>query len=364
MSRTKAGAGKPTIRDVAEVAGVSQGTASRVINQLPVKPVLKARVDDAIAKLGYTPNALAQSMRLRSTRTIGILIRDFSVPGFASFVKMAQSILSDAGYVLMLAGSEDRPEREREILNAFIGRVDGLILSTGSASNSLLENAGTNLSLPMIMLDREPSEHQDAIQIAHREGVHRALTYLFELGHRRVALITGDSNVRPARERILGYREAHVEHGIEIDKALIRTRNFSKEYAFTETSALLASKDRPTAIIVGGVAMLQGALRAIKTCNLRIPEDISLIGGTDPELAELVEPAVTVIQVDYHAIGAEAAQLMLDRLDNRIDPSPRIIKFDSTLIIRQSCSAPPTTRSEPDATEAVRGSTEPFEHPT
>jgi LacI family transcriptional regulator len=336
--------GKPTIRDVAKAAGVSQGTASRVINQLPVKPALKERVDDAISKLGYTPNALAQSMRLRSTRTIGILIRDFSIPGFVSFVKVAQSILSEAGYVLMLAGSDDRPEREREILNAFIGRVDGLILSTGSANNSILERARTNQSLPVIMLDREPGVQQDAILIAHREGMHRALGHLFELGHRRVALITGDSSLRPARERILGYREAHVEHGVEIDEALIRTRNFSKEYAFTETTALLASSDRPTAIIVGGVAMLQGALRAIKTCNLRMPEDISLIGGTDPELAELVVPSVTVIQVDYHAIGVEAAQLLLDRLNNRIDPSPRIIKFDSTLIIRQSCSAPPTRR--------------------
>jgi LacI family transcriptional regulator len=281
-------------------------------------------------------------MRLRSTRTIGILIRDFSVPGFASFVKVAQNILSDAGYVLMLAGSDDRPEREREILNAFIGRVDGLILSTSSANNDLLERTRTNLSLPVIMLDREPGEQQDTILIAHREGIHRALNYLFQLGHRRIALITGNSNVRPARERILGYREAHIEHGIEIDEALIRTRNFSKEYAFTETTALLSSSNRPTAIIVGGVAMLQGALRAIKTCNLRIPEDISLVGGTDPELAELVVPSVTVIQVDYHAIGAEAAQLILDRLNHRIDPSPRIIKFDSTLIIRQSCAAPPT----------------------
>lgn len=351
MNRTKKTTGKPTIRDVAKAAAVSQGTASRVINQLPVKPVLKARVDDAISKLGYTPNALAQGMRLKSTRTIGILIRDFSVPGFASFVKVAQNILSDAGYVLMLAGSEDRPEREREILNAFIGRADGLILSTSSANNTLLEKPGTNLSLPVIMLDREPSPHQDAILIAHREGMHRALRYLFELGHRRVALITGNSNVRPARERILGYREAHIEHNVAFDEALIRTRNFSKEYAFTETTALLASSDRPTAIIVGGVAMLQGVLRAIKTCNLRIPEDISLIGGTDPELAELVVPSVTVIEVDYHAIGVEAAQLLLDRINNRIDASPRIIKFDSTLIIRQSCAAPSTRPAQTERRE-------------
>ncbi|WP_426413365.1 LacI family DNA-binding transcriptional regulator [Bradyrhizobium ganzhouense] len=352
MKRAKKTTGKPTIRDVAKAAAVSQGTASRVINQLPVKPALKARVDDAISNLGYTPNALAQGMRLRSTRTIGILIRDFSVPGFASFVKVAQNILSDAGYVLMLAGSEDRPEREREILNAFIGRADGLILSTSSSNNSFFAKPGTNLSLPVIMLDREPSEQQDAILIAHREGMHRALRHLFELGHRRVALITGNPSLRPARERILGYREAHIEHSIEIDEALIRTRNFSKEYALTETTALLASNDRPTAIIVGGVAMLQGVLRAIKICNLRIPEDISLIGGTDPELAELVVPSVTVIEVDYHAIGVEAAQLLLDRINNRIDASPRIIKFDSTLIIRQSCAAP---SPRPAQTEQRKG---------
>jgi LacI family transcriptional regulator len=349
---------KPTIRDVAKAADVSQGTASRVINQLPVKPALKARVDSAISTLGYTPNALAQSMRLKTTRTIGIMIRDFSVPAFVNFVKVAQNILSEAGYVLLLAASEDRPEREAEVLNAFASRADGLILTTNAARENSVEKARSNLSLPVIMLDREPADRQDAILIAHREGMHDALNYLFGLGHKRIALITGNASARPARERILGYREAHAEHGVEVDEALIRTRNFSKEYAFAETTALLGSGNRPTAIVVGGVAMLPGVLRAIKTCNLRIPEDISLIGGTDPDLSELVEPPVTAVQVDYHAIGVEAAQLLLERLNNRIDPSPRIIKFDSKLVIRKSCAPPTPTCSAETEFRSLRRSSD------
>lgn len=333
---------KPTILDVAKAAGVSLGTASRVINgHESVNPTMKALVESTIRQLGYRPDAVAQSMRRKSTRAIGIMVRDFTVPGFVNFVKSVQGILYEAGYVLILAGSEDKIERESEILNAFSERrADGLILTTAAETDRELTKARLALTVPVVMLDREPLENHDAILIAHRDGMLQAMGYLFELGHRRIALVTGDPAMRPARERILGYTDAYKKSGLSLDPSLIRTRNFTAEYAFAETSALLSNPNPPTAIIAGGVGMLRGVLRAVKICNLKIPHDVSVIGSTDSDLSELMVPAVTVVQVDYHSIGVESAQLLLERLNNKTQRAGHIIKFGSSLIIRESCAPP------------------------
>jgi len=333
---------KPTILDVAKAAGVSLGTASRVINgHESVNPTMKAKVERTIRQLGFQPNAVAQSMRRKSTRTIGIMVRDFTVPGFVNFVDSVQSILYEAGYVLILAGSEDKIDREARILNVFSERrADGLILATASELDRNLPRTRQAFSVPVVMLDREPLDNHDAILIAHRDGMVQAVEHLLGLGHRRIALVTGATEMRPARERILGYMDAFKKAGLPPDPSLIRTRNFSAEYGFAETSALLNRTNPPTAIIAGGVGMLRGVLRAVSISNLRIPHDVSIIGTIDSDLSQLMAPSISVVQVDYHGIGVEAAQLLLDRLNSRTPREGRIIKFGASLIIRDSCAPP------------------------
>ena len=337
--------GKPTIKDVAVEAGVSLGTASRVINQYSdVNAEMKRRVERAIEKLGYTPDAVAQSMRLRSTRTIGILIRDFSSPAFVSFATVVQSALFREGYVPMLAGYDDEPKRELEIIGAFAQRrIDGLIVTTSSDSNTELAEARRKLGVPTLLFDRDPDKVQDTIAVDHRSGIRQAMAYLFELGHRRIALLTGAHHVRPARERIAAFIKAHADVGMEVDPVLVRAGSFSAEFAEQQSLDLLALPDRPTAIIAGGVSMLPGVLRAIRAAGLRIPHDVSVVSSTNPEICELVTPTVTELRVDYSAIGLEASQVMLGRVQGTIDGPPRILRFDTTLIQRESC-APPRAR--------------------
>lgn len=337
--------GKPTIRDVAAEAQVSLGTASRVANQRSgVNPDMKRRVERAIKKLGYMPDALAQSMRLKSTRTIGILIRDFSSPAFVSFANVTQSMLFHAGYVPLLAGYDDRPERELEILHAFAQRrIDGLIVTMSNDSNAELARARAKLGIPTILFDRDPNEAQDALAIDHCEGVKQAMRYLFDMGHRRIALITGQRSVRPGRERIRGFEEAHAEAGLAADPSMICDSSFSAEYAFAQTIALLRAPKPPTAIIVGGVNMLPSALRAIRSIGLLIPDDVSIVGATDPELSELVTPRITELRVDYPAMGRAASTLILGRLQGTVEGAPRVIRFETSLLKRESC-APPSAR--------------------
>jgi LacI family transcriptional regulator len=335
-------ANRPTIRDVARAAGVSLGTASRALNgHKSVSQAMRARVEQAIVDLGYRPDAVAQSMRRGATRTVGIVIRDITVPVLAGFVKSVQDVLHEAGYALVIAGSEDRHEREVDLLNVLSHRrVDGLIMTTAAERDPMLLAAREAVRMPVVLLDRELPPSFDAVLVAHREGMRQAVSYLLDLGHRRIALLTGSEMVRPAAERVLGYQDAFRDRGLALDPELIRARNFTADFAYVESAALFSQRRPPTAIIAGGIAMLPGILRAARAHGLRIPDDVSVIGASDSDLAELATPPVTVVRWSYAELGKAAAQLILDRLQRDPDRPPRRIKFPSELMIRASCAAP------------------------
>jgi LacI family transcriptional regulator len=333
---------RPTIKDVARKAGVSLGTASRVLNgHRSVSAAMRERVEQAILDLGYRPDAVAQSMRRGATRTIGIVIRDITVPVLASFVKAAQDVLQDAGYTLIVAGSEDRRERELEVLNAFSRRrIDGLIMTTSSERDPVLLKAREALRIPVVLFDRETPTNFDAVLLGHREGMRRALEHLLDLGHRRIALLTGSEAVRPSSERVLGYQDAFKARGLAFDPELVRTQSFTADFGYVETSALLGQRRPPTAIIAGGIAMMPGTLRAIRTHGLKVPDDVSLVAGSDSDLAELATPPITAVRWSYAELGKAAAQLVLDRLERDPDLPPRRIRFPTELVIRASCAPP------------------------
>ncbi len=333
---------RTTIRDVAQAAGVALGTASRVINRhAKVAPATRERVEAAIAQLGYAPHQLAQSMRRGSTHTVGIMVRDITVPAFASFVRAAQETLQQAGYVLLITCSENQRERELEILRLLDRRrVDGLIMNTAIEGDPALTAARTAMHLPIVMLERQNVEPADSVLLAHYDGMRQALDHLFGMGHRRVGLVTGNPTVYAGRERIRGYEATHAAHGVPLDRALIRAQDFSGESAFRETVSLLGLPDRPTAIVAGGIAMLEGVLRAIRAHGLRVPEDISLIGNADSELAQLSIPPITIVRWDYARLGEISARLLLDRFSGAAGPAPRSILQPSEFVVRGSCAPP------------------------
>jgi LacI family transcriptional regulator len=338
-----------TIQDVALRAGVSLGTASRVLNgHKAVNPEMRARVEQAIVELGYRPNAVAQSMRRGTSRAIAIMLREITLPVLASFVKAAQQVLRGAGYSLILAGSDDQRERELELLDALsTRRVDGLILTTASEADADLLRMREALRVPVVLLDRTTPASFDALLVDHRAGMREAIDYLLRLGHRRIALLTGSENVRPAAERVLGYRDAFDAAGIPVDPALIRTRSFTAEFGYEESLALLGGRAPPTALIAGGIAMLPGVLRAVRAKGLGVPDDISIIGSCDSDLAELASPPVSVLRWDYAMLGKAAAELLLDRLERDRDRPARRIEIGAELVIRGSCAPPPKRLRKP-----------------
>ncbi|MDI4231916.1 LacI family DNA-binding transcriptional regulator [Bradyrhizobium sp. Arg237L] len=342
-NRQIAGRGsKLTIRDVATAAGVSTGTVSRVLNaNATVRPDVRRKVQRAIDELGYAPNAVARSMRIRSTHTIGCILREINIPQLAGFVKAAHDVLDDEGFSLVISNSEGREERERELLSRLSSRqADGVMMGPYTPIEGEFEAFLRELDIPIVLIDRAQPPWADAVMADHAGGMRAAVGHLLDLGHRRVALITGERGLYPASERIRGYQEAYAARGLQPDPSLIQAGSFLPGAGFRITSALLGQRNPPTAVISGGIDMLSGVLRAVRGRGLRIPEDVSVIASGHSELAELVTPPIAVIGWDQGEIGRIAAGMLLDRIRNRDVQEAHQVLVPSEFIPRASVGPP------------------------
>ncbi len=336
---------RPTVEDVARTAGVAVGTVSRVINgNASVTPAIREKVQRAIEDIGYVPNAAAQSMRRRATRTVGVVVHDIMIPALAAFVKTVQRTCQDAGYMLLLANTGGEIENELRILKSFARRqADGLIVTTGTESNAKLEGVLAALGIPTVLFERDRPERFDRVIADHAGGIRAAARHLLQLGHRRIALITGSPEITPGRVRIEGLREAYAEAGVPADEAVIRIGDFSSTHGFEQASFLLASSQPPSAIIAGGLEILPGVVRAIKRKGIAIPDELSLVGTSDTPLSELYDPSIAVIRWDFAEVGRVAAELLLSRIQGRATNGPRRVLIPTEFVARASC-APPSER--------------------
>jgi len=331
-----------TIKDVAAAAGVGIATVSRVArNSSAVSAGLRQRVESAMEELGYEPNANAQTMRTRSSRTIACAIRDSSIPEFATFIHAAETVVRQAGYTLMLTNTAEDPTREMDLIKTLSRRgVDGIFMTKSQEGDPAIDQALDRLGIPVVFIDRYPSAMADTVVIDHKRGISSAIDHLVSLGHERIALVTGRPTMRPGQERLHAYYEALKRHGIEADPRLVSAQSFSAEHSFHYVSLLLGEEAPPTAIIAGGMSLLPAVLRAIRLRGLEVGRDISLIAGCDSDLAELTSPAITAIRWDVPAWGRTSAQLLLDRLSAPETAAGRQIILPTELVIRGSCARP------------------------
>jgi LacI family transcriptional regulator len=332
----------PTIHDVARAAGVSIGTVSGVIHgRKSVNAELRKRVIKAIEELNYAPNALAQSMRFGSTRSIGVSVPHLT-PVIAGWLSAAQDILYDAGYVTILGVANGRAEREVEFVKALVRRkIDGLLVAQGSEFDKPLTEALRASNVPIVLVDRNLPEWVDSVAVDHRSATQRAVDYLIKLGHRRISLLAGGEELYPSRERIGGYKDALASHGMTVDPDLLRTENYLADYGFQQARILQSLTHPPTAIIAGGL-LLPGLLRGLHTLGLRVPHDISVAASSDSDLAELSTPSISVEDWSAAEVGATAARILLERLRTSSSGPPKRVILSAKFIARESCGPPPT----------------------
>ncbi|GAB2899439.1 LacI family DNA-binding transcriptional regulator [Paraburkholderia jirisanensis] len=332
---------KPSIREVAQLADVSLGTVSRVINAHPnVREETRKRVKAAIAELGYVPDMVARSMRSNRSMTFACVMRDFTVPVLSMFVDSMQKEIDAFGFSLMVASSYHDPRREVELLRGFQQRrIDGLVIATSSEEDPVLLAMLAEAPFPIVLLDRELPAELDSVTVNHAAGTRQAVHHLADLGHRRIAMISGEPGVHPTQSRLKGFGDACRERGLTLEPDLIRQATFARDAGYTETRHLLELAKPPTAIVAGGTSLLPGVLQATRERGLAIPNDLSIIAGADSDLALLATPAFTVVRWNHDQLGKAAGRFLMERLDDAKLPRRRLT-VDAELVMRGSCAAP------------------------
>ncbi|WP_312529324.1 LacI family DNA-binding transcriptional regulator [Paracoccus sp. (in: a-proteobacteria)] len=332
----------PTIREVAKLASVSIGTVSRVINgAADVSPVIRKSVESAIEELGYVPNAAAKSMRMGRSRTVGCILREINIAQLGGFVSTAQNVLTEARYSLLIANSDGRRQREIELLRSFSsGQVDGILMGPYTPIEGEFEEILRALPVPLVMIDRDQPLWCDAVYADHEGGIYQACSHLLNLGHRRIALLTGPARLHPGGARLRGFMRAHAEKKVAPVPDLVISESFLNDHGYRATSSLLGLAQPPTAIIAGGIDMLPGVLRAIRTRGLDVPNDISVIASGQSDLSDLHQPPIGVVGWSQNEVGATAAALLLDLIANGKREEPRRVIIPTRFNPQASCMPP------------------------
>lgn len=333
-----------TIQDVAARAGVSAMTVSRVINQpARVAPATRERVEQAIRELGFVPNALARGLLRGRTHTVALLVSDIGNPFFTQIVRGAEDVAQRNGYTVILANSDEAPEKERQYVQTLLSRqIDGLLVApVGNSSRPLLDQLARHQK-PFVLIDRTIEGVTADLVVGDNVGGARTLTeHLIGLGHQRIALINGSSEVSTARERRRGYLEALRLHGIEARPELIAEGDFKREGGVRGARRLLAlpPEQRPTAIFADNNFHAIGAIEVLRENGLAVPDDMALVCFDDTELVSAIQPFLTVVSQPARTFGTIGMQFLLERIDGAETQSPRRVVLPPELTVRISCGA-------------------------
>lgn len=333
-----------TIQDVAAHAGVSAMTVSRVINQPSrVAARTRMRVEQSIRELGFVPNALAQSLLRGRTHTLALLVSDISNPFFTQIARGVEDVAQRNGYTVIFGNSDESVEKERQYIQALLGRrIDGLLITAaGSNSRPMLDLLARH-EKPFVLIDRAIEGVQADCVVGDSVGGARTLTHhLLTLGHRRIAMIHGPAAVQTAMDRRQGYEEALRAHGVAPDPTLMVEGNFKRDGGYRAARQLLALplEQRPTAVFADNNFHAIGLIEALREAQLRVPDDMAVVCFDDIELASALHPFLTVAAQPARTFGTIAMQFLLERLDGAESPPPRKVVLPPEFIVRESCGA-------------------------
>jgi len=327
-----------TIRDVAKQAGVAPITVSRVINNSGyVNEKTRARVEAAIADLGYVPNVLARSLRSRRTDTLGLILTDISNPFWTTVARGVEDAASDAGFNVILCNTDESEVEQDKYLHVLVQKqVDGVLLVPArSAVEPIKFIQSQNTSV--VVLDRRiPNSQTDAVRCDSEGGAYQLTCLLLSLGHRRIAMLSGPRGVSTAEDRVAGYRRALTEVGLDVDPALVNYGQFSLESGYTMTQQVLTVTPRPSALFAGNNFIAIGALRALRDAGLRVPEDLALVGFDDLPTDLVVDPFITVAAQPAYEMGRQATELLLARLSEEAPAAYQEIVLPTVIVVRES----------------------------
>lgn len=336
---------RPTIRDVAARAGVTDMTVSRVVNRSgPVSEAVRLRVEQAITELGYVPSRLARGLRSRRTHTIALVVSDITNPFFTTIARGVEDAASDRDHLVMLCNTDESEEEEIRYLEMLAGQnVDGVLLVPAKGAEKACELV-ERYRLPLVLLERRiPNNAHSLVHCDTRSGARRMMEHLLSLGHREFALLTTPIGVTTADDRVQGAMEAL--HGTD-GRATVISEKLNRETAGKAVERWMAMDPRPTAIFALNNLLTIGTLKALRARGFRVPEDVSLAGFDDLPAPLLEQPFLTVVSQPAYEIGKSGVELLIAEIT---DPSSarRQVMLQPELVIRHSCQPPNESRLEP-----------------
>jgi DNA-binding LacI/PurR family transcriptional regulator len=331
------------MKKIAELAGVSLGTVSHVLNGTArVREPLRKRVLDAVRATGYQPSQLARGLRRDKTNILAMIIPDILNPFFPGVVRGAEDVAFANGYRLVLCNTDNDHSKEVMHLNALRTYLpSGLIVIPSDFSDLTAQTESyRRAGAAVVCIDRLPRNwNGDSVTINNVEGAYHAAAYLIRLGHRQLAVISGPLHLTNAQDRLKGFRRALKQAGIEEIPGYAQEATFDRAGGYAKTKVLLKMARRPTAILACNDLIALGALMAIREEKLHCPDDISLVGFDGLDLTETTSPQLSSVYQSPYQLGATAAQLALDRVAQKDAPVKHIV-LKTELRVRDSVAAP------------------------
>lgn len=330
-----------TIKDVAQCAGVSTATVSRVINNDPtVKPKNAEKVREAIKKCNFVPNFVARNLKSARSNTIGLVVSDISNPYFTAMAKVIESCLHEHGYDMLICSTDEDQAKEVGYLDRFMSnRVDGIILNTTGKNDDFIVELSKKI--PLVLIERQicsPEFRGDYVGANNANSIYSMTQSLLRIGHRRIGFLNSELSVSTGLERMQGFTQAMHDAHIEVNKDypyLHESRYFSYEGGYEGAEWMMAQKQPPTALIAANNTLALGVLSYLRNNHVRVPEDVSFMYYGELQNSELLYIDPSYATLSPKTMGERAARFLLDRLGNISVPNRQAI-FESQIIIGKS----------------------------
>lgn len=334
-----------TVQLVADHAGVSIASVSRVLNGLGASEEVASKVNASVAELGYVPNSAARSLKVGRSDQIALAVADVGNPVYVAMMHEVSRVIAESGYRLVLSSTGNDVDAQIDVLDGLNrGFADGLILSPLRVTDELVDRLQAS-ALPIVIVGSLPERAElDSVRADSRTGVALAVNHLADAGRTRIALVNGPVDTVPGAARLDGYMVAMSERGLTLNAdSQVNAADFTYKDGLVAVAALL-EQATPDAIICANDLLAIAALKVITSRGLRVPDDIALVGMDDTDLAELAIPSITSVNLGSRERAQAAAELLMRRIENPQAPHQTIV-IAPTLSVRESSTIADITTS-------------------
>ena len=326
-----------TIKDVAKMAGVSTTTVSHVINKTRfVAQETESLVLQAIKDLNYSPSAVARSLKVNTTKSIGMIVTTSEAPYFAEIIHAVEEHCYRQGYSLFLCNTQNNAEKIKNHLEMLAKkRVDGILVMCSEYFPDSLNLLHSVENIPMVVMDWGPNVHTDIILDNSFDGGYLATKHLIENGHKYIGIIAGELTKTTAKTRYEGFIHAMKEAGLTVNPNWVMEGFFEPEDGYECMNKILSQDNLPTAVFCCNDVMALGAISAIGEKGLRVPEDISIIGYDNIHASRFYSPPLTTVHQSKSRLGVQAVNLLFERINHKSDQKEKIEIYPE-LVVRKS----------------------------